>query len=45
MIVCIGFDIGFWLVDIVVIYENECGVGDGFKNVDVFFMMKLWNNC
>lgn len=43
-IVRTGLDIGFRLVDTVAIYENERGVGDGFKNADAFLTTKLWNN-
>ncbi len=39
-----GLDIGFRLVDTAAIYENERGVGDGYKGSDAFLTTKLWND-
>ena len=39
-----GIDLGFRLVDTAAIYENERGVGDGFKGTDAFLTTKLWND-
>jgi len=43
-IVRTGLDIGFRLVDTAAIYENERGVGDGYKGSDAFLTTKLWND-
>lgn len=42
-IVRTGLDIGFRLVDTAAIYDNERGVGDGYKGSDAFLTTKLWN--
>jgi 2,5-diketo-D-gluconate reductase A len=42
-IVRMGLDIGFRLVDTAAIYDNERGVGDGYKGSDAFLTTKLWN--
>jgi len=39
-----GLDIGFRLVDTAAIYENERGVGVGYKGSDAFLTTKLWND-
>ncbi len=39
-----GLDLGIRLVDTAAIYENERGVGDGYKGSDVFLTTKLWND-
>ncbi len=39
-----GLDIGFRLVDTAAIYDNERGVGDGYKGSDAFLTTKLWND-
>ena len=39
-----GLDIGFRLVDTAAIYENERGVGDGYKGSEAFLTTKLWNS-
>jgi 2,5-diketo-D-gluconate reductase A len=43
-IVRTGLDIGFRLVDTAAIYDNERGVGDGYKGADAFLTTKLWND-
>jgi 2,5-diketo-D-gluconate reductase A len=43
-IVRTGLDIGFRLVDTAAIYDNERGVGDGYKGSDAFLTTKLWND-
>ncbi len=42
-IVRAGLDVGFELVDTAAAYDNELGVGDGIKGVDVWITTKLWN--
>ena len=44
MVVREGLDAGFRLVDTAAIYHNECGVGDGLKDAEVFLTTKLWND-
>lgn len=39
-----GLDIGYRLVDTAAIYNNERGVGDGYKGADAFLTTKLWND-
>jgi 2,5-diketo-D-gluconate reductase A len=39
-----GLDLGFRLVDTAAIYENERGVGEGFRGADAFLTTKLWND-
>jgi len=39
-----ALDLGYRLVDTAAIYDNERGVGDGFKGADAFLTTKLWND-
>lgn len=39
-----GLDLGIRLVDTAAIYDNERGVGDGYKGSDAFLTTKLWND-
>lgn len=39
-----GLDLGFRLVDTAAVYDNERGVGDGYKGADAFLTTKLWND-
>ncbi len=39
-----GLDTGFRLVDTAAIYDNERGVGTGYKGSDAFLTTKLWND-
>jgi 2,5-diketo-D-gluconate reductase A len=43
-IVRTGLDIGFRLVDTAALYDNERGVGDGYKGSDAFLTTKLRND-
>lgn len=42
-------EVGYCLIDIVIVYENESGVGEvicelGILREDIFIIIKVWND-